>query len=149
MISCGNYCAKIEGPKKRSDSVYKLDFKKPIGVAAADISHHFTFKGGKTTEERHKAEMFCPFLYTKNMEKQDEESLKDTFRRVLELPRDRQKTVEDKLVVEIGVIFGGDAALEANKHFNCPHQKYNHHRYVMSSYDRLSVLHCRIGFTNN
>ena len=38
------------------------------------------------------------------------------------------KASSDKVVVELGVVFGGDAVIQVNKHSKCHHYKRNHHR---------------------
>lgn len=75
-------------------------------------------------QEHQNNEIFCPFLRS-----QDEtETLLETFRRLI-FKKDTKKA-DDKLVVELGVIFGGDAALQVNKHAKCHHHKRNHHRHL-------------------
>ena len=75
-------------------------------------------------QDHQKNEIFCPFLKS-----QDEtETLQDTFKRLIFKKGDYRAKVDDKLVVELGVVFGGDAALQVNKHANCHHHKRNHHR---------------------
>ena len=54
----------------------------------------------------------------------ESETLNDIFKRLVW----RKSTTSDKVVVELGVVFGGDAVIQVNKHSNCHHYKRNHHR---------------------
>ena len=73
-------------------------------------------------QDHQNTEIFCPFLKS-----QDEtETLQETFRRLVF--RKDTKRADDKLVVDLGVEFGGDAALQVNKHAKCHHHKRNQHR---------------------
>lgn len=97
-----------------------LRFKKPAGLAAADISHSFTFRGGKTQEPQ-TTTIELPYL--KSMD--ESETLNDIFKRLV---WKKEKASSDKVVVELGVVFGGDAVIQVNKHSKCHHYKRNHHR---------------------
>ena len=97
-----------------------LRFKKPAGIAAADISHSFTFRGGKTQEPQ-TTTIDLPYLKAVD----ESESLTETFKRLVHR---KENKGSDKVVVEVGVVFGGDAAIQVNKHSKCHHYKRNHHR---------------------
>lgn len=119
VLQNGNYCDKIVDEKvERGKAI--LRFKKPAGVAAADISHSFTFRGGKTQEPQTNT-IDLPYLKAVD----ETESLTDTFKRLIFR---RENKGNDKVVVEVGVVFGGDAAIQVNKHSKCHHYKRNHHR---------------------
>ena len=120
VIQNGNYCDKIVDEKVEKGKAI-LRFKKPAGIAAVDISHSFTFRGGKTQEMQTQT-LDLPYLKSVD----ESEALTETFKRLI-FRRERGRG-DDKVVVEIGVAFGGDAALQVNKHSKCHHYKRNHHR---------------------
>ena len=120
MIQNGNYCDKIVD-EKVDKGKSQLKFKKPAGLAAFDISGEFTFRGGKNQEIKTKL-IDLPYLRSID----ESESLTETFKRLV-FGKERGKSADDKVVVEIGVSFGGDAALHVNRHSKCHHYKRNHH----------------------
>ena len=120
MIQNGNYCDKIVDEKVEKGKS-QLKFKKPAGLAAFDISGEFTFRGGKNQEIKTKP-IDLPYLRSLY----ESESLTETFKRLV-FGNERGKSADDKVVVEIGVSFGGDAALHVNRHSKCHHYKRNHH----------------------
>ena len=120
VIQHGNY-GHHSVDKKVGKTKSQLKFKRPAGLAAFDISGEFNIRGGKNQEIKTKP---IDIPYLKSID--ESESLTETFKRLV-FRKERGKS-DDKVVVEIGVSFGGDAALQVNRHSKCHHYKRNHHR---------------------
>ena len=128
VIYNGNYCDKIVDDGRRKADTAQVKFRKPAGVAALEISNQFTFRGGKAAmQDPQNTELSAPFLKSES----ETETLHKTFQRLLlESNSNYRKTnvlKDERLVVELGVIFGGDAALQVNRHAKCHHHKRNRH----------------------
>ena len=102
VVSYGNY-GKYLGPGVELQNT--KNFRKPIGVAACDITHKFTFNLGT----QHSAENInCSFL-----EGDETETLFTTFKR-FDSDNKRTTLVPNVLQVELGVFY--DSADTANEH---------------------------------
>ena len=126
VIYNGNYCDKIvDDGKGKGNLSTSVNFRKPAGIAAVEISNQFTFRGGKAAmQDPQNTEISCPFMKSEN----ETETLLQTLDRLRKSKTTNVGKSDDRLVVELGVIFGGDAALQVNKHAKCHHHKRNHHR---------------------
>ena len=137
VIHSGNFCDKIvdDGRSGRGNvETAQVNFRKPVGVAALNISNQFTFRGGKAQASESNPELSCPFVNSQS----ETETLHQTFQRLLK-DSSRLKGTDDKLVIELNVVFGGAAAHPVNKHVKCHHHNRNHHRQIQKL--RLMVFY--------
>lgn len=113
----GNFCSKATdntNEKKLSKSqskghIKEISFRKPVGVSAAEITHLFTFRQGKTIaggSDVQKNEFSCPLMLGG-----EAESLETTFKKLI---FEKKGSAEQKsLWVEIGIIFGVESARQS------------------------------------
>lgn len=100
VVSNGNFCGKNTSLNNSSGDTSVACFRKPVGVAASDISDLFTFKQGKTRQNTTETELTCAFLPVSN----ESESWEVPFRKLM---FDKKGSEAKSLSVSIGIIFGG------------------------------------------
>jgi dedicator of cytokinesis protein 1 len=108
VVSNGNFSSKNgqSNINSSNEAIKTFNFRKPVGVAAHEITSLFTFKQGKTTYKGAETELACPFLFSN-----DSETLESTFRKLV---FEKKANVESKVFwVNIGIIFGDVSAITA------------------------------------
>ena len=116
FVTDGNYCGKVEdkhGGDRLSKSQSRtqlrdINFRKPVGVAAIEITEMFTFFLGKSTQREKLRELSLPFLSGG-----DSDCMETIFKRLVYDKKYVDKSSE-QLWVDIGVIFGGNSLKKSN-----------------------------------
>ncbi len=115
VVTSGNFSSKQNNASSSSSSAAgnanngtggdlmdgDIYFRKPIGVAAHEITSLFTFKQGKTSNKGAESELDLPFLMGG-----ESESLETTFRKLMFEKKGSGAAEQKVLKVNIGIIFG-------------------------------------------